>query len=172
MKTIIVMMICSILYLVTMDIVNKKLENLEFNTSNVLVETEDDVNLYKVTIKGAIANPGTYSVNKGDTLAYLVTLAGGFSEKADASTYNLTTVLKNNASYYIGEVDNESGDKVSINTASVALLDTLPGIGSVIAKRIVTYRSSEGMFLALEDIKNVDGIGDALFEQIKDLICL
>lgn len=171
MKTIILMMICSILYLVTMDVINKKIESMDFTSTDVMSTIEDN-NLYTVSISGAVSKPGTYTVNKGDNLGYLVTLAGGLLENADPSTYNLSALLKNNASYYIGEVSQQGKEKVSINTANIALLDTLPGIGTVIAKRIVTYRSSEGNFLSLEDIKNVNGIGDALFEQIKDLICL
>lgn len=170
MKTIIFMMICSIIYLVTLDVVNKKIENIDFGT-NQQMKVEDS-NLYKVSISGGVENPGTYSVNKGDTLGYLVTLAGGLKENADSSTYNLTTILKNQGSYYIGVIDESNTKKVSINEANLALLDTLPGIGSVLAKRIVSYRSSQGLFTSLEDIKNVDGIGEALFEQIKDLICL
>jgi competence protein ComEA len=170
MKTIILMMICSIIYLVTMDVVNKKVESLDFTMESKL-ETNDS-NLYQVSISGGVNNPGTYSVNKGDTLGYLVTLAGGLKDNADASTYNLSAILKNNGAYYIGLMNNDKTEKVSINKANLALLDTLPGIGSVLAKRIVSYRSSNGEFSSLEDIKNVDGIGDALFNQIKDLICL
>ena len=171
MKTIILMMICSIIYLVTMDVVNKKIESIDFKPQEV-IEKQDNKNLYSVTVTGGVNNPGTYSVNKGDTLGYLVTLAGGLTGKADSTTYDLTAVLKNNTTYYIGEVGDEDLLKISINTANIALLDTLPGIGNVIAKRIVSYRSQYGMFTSLNDIKNVDGIGDALFDQIKTMICL
>ena len=171
MKTIIVMMICSILYLATMNLVNKKIESIDFTTSKIMdsVQNED---ILEVSIKGGVRNPGTYKVNKGDTLGYLVTLAGGLLENADPATYNLNMSLKHNSSYYIGVIADAGDEKISINAANIALLDTLPGIGSVLAKRIVNYRSSQGNFGCLEDLKNVDGIGDALFEQIKDLICL
>ena len=90
---------------------------------------------------------------------------------ADSSAYNLNTVLENGVTYYIAYAK-EDGEKVSINTGTIAHLDTLPGIGSVLANRIVSYRNSNGLFESIEEIKNVSGIGDALFEQIKDLICL
>jgi competence protein ComEA len=60
--------------------------------------------------------------------------------------------------------------KVNINTAAVAELDTLPGIGPGYAERIVAYRESHGPFDTVEDIQDVPGIGPALFSRIKDLI--
>lgn len=171
MKAIIMMAVFSIVYLVAMDFVNKKMEALDFNES-AYVETMNNENYYTVTIEGAVNTPGTYVVNKGDTLAYLITLSGGFKENADDKTYNLATVLENNTTYYIGAISDNNEEKISINTANVSLLDTLPGIGSVLAKRIVAYRNSQGSFTSLEQLKKVSGIGDNLFDQIKELICL
>lgn len=61
---------------------------------------------------------------------------------------------------------------VSINTASVSELESLPGIGTNKAKEIINYRDTNGHFNAIEDIKNVNGIGDTLFEKIKDHITI
>lgn len=60
--------------------------------------------------------------------------------------------------------------KVSINTADITLLMTLPGIGESKAKSIIEYREKEGKFNSIEDITNVSGIGEKLFEEIKDYI--
>lgn len=60
--------------------------------------------------------------------------------------------------------------KISINTATDSELDSLPGIGLSKAKDIINYRNNNGNFKTIEDIKNVSGIGDSLFEKIKDLI--
>jgi competence protein ComEA len=61
--------------------------------------------------------------------------------------------------------------KVNINTASPQELDEkLPGIGPALAQRIVDYRTSQGRFGSIEDIKEVSGIGDKKYEAIKDLI--
>lgn len=62
--------------------------------------------------------------------------------------------------------------KVNINTASQSELETLPGIGSATALKIVTYRNENGKFQTIDDIKNVKGIGNSKFEKIKDLICV
>lgn len=69
----------------------------------------------------------------------------------------------------------ESGtpaEKININTASAEDLDFLPGIGAVLAERIVDYREEHGGFRSLEEIKEVSGIGDATYEEIRDLITL
>jgi len=60
--------------------------------------------------------------------------------------------------------------KVKITTATAEELDTLPGIGPAIAQRIIEYRQANGTFQSIEEIKNVSGIGDKLFERLKDLI--
>lgn len=63
--------------------------------------------------------------------------------------------------------------KININTATVEeLSENLSGVGESIAKRIVEYREHNGEFTNIEDIKNVSGIGDKMFESIKDLICV
>lgn len=62
--------------------------------------------------------------------------------------------------------------KVNINTADADALDTLPGIGPTIAQRIITYREENGNFTSIEEIKNVSGIGDSKYEEIKDSITI
>ena len=170
MKTFIFMAIFSIVYLLAMDFVNKKMDSIDFVSG--VVSEEDENNYYQVSIRGGVNNPGSYKVNKGDTLNDLINLSGGLKDNADSNTYNIETILVNNASYYIGVISEDEKEKISINDANIALLDTLPGIGSVLAKRIVSYRNSEGNFKYLDELMKVSGIGTALFEQIKDLICL
>ncbi|MDQ5984201.1 MAG: hypothetical protein RUMPE_01241 [Eubacteriales bacterium SKADARSKE-1] len=66
-----------------------------------------------------------------------------------------------------------NSSKTNINTATESELSSnLPGIGTVLAKKIVEYRQYNGNFASIEEIKNVSGIGDKLFESIKDLICV
>ena len=61
---------------------------------------------------------------------------------------------------------------MSINSASAAELETLSGVGPVTAQKIISYRTSNGRFAALEDLKNIDGIGDKTFEKLKPFITL
>ncbi|WP_066636417.1 ComEA family DNA-binding protein [Desulfolucanica intricata] len=74
---------------------------------------------------------------------------------------------------YSAAISSGSGaGKVNINTAGVAELDSLPGIGPALAERIVQYRQANGPFRTIEDLKNVSGIGDKKFEDLKDLIII
>lgn len=68
------------------------------------------------------------------------------------------------------KIDSNIEDKININTASLLDLETLPGIGTSKAKAIIDYRDTNGSFNSVEDIKNVTGIGESLYEKIKDYI--
>jgi len=76
---------------------------------------------------------------------------------------------KLSAGQVAGEVT-EQGDKININTADATDLDKLPGIGPVRAADIISYRDSHDGFKSIEEIKNIKGIGDKSFENLKDLI--
>lgn len=72
------------------------------------------------------------------------------------------------------EISSQRGDKtkVNINTADAEELTALPGIGEKISERIIEYRTENGLFYSIEEIMEVDGIGEAKFEAIKDMICV
>ena len=102
-------------------------------------------------------------------------------EGADISAVNLADKIADGQKVYIpaeGEepavnVDTASSgmaSKININTASESELTTLPGIGESRAKDIVNYRTKNGFFNSIEDVKNVTGIKEAAFEKIKDYI--
>ncbi len=65
---------------------------------------------------------------------------------------------------------NPENDLTDLNKADTIELDALPGIGPALAERIIAYREEHGGFSSIEEIKNVKGIGDALFEELRDLI--
>ena len=62
--------------------------------------------------------------------------------------------------------------KINLNTAGASQLDSLPGIGTTYAQRIIDYRTANGSFKTIEEIKNVKGIGDKTFEKFKDQISI
>ena len=70
------------------------------------------------------------------------------------------------------EAESRVAGKININTAGLGQLETLPGIGAVLAQRIIDYREENGAFLTVEEIKEVSGIGDKRFDAIKDCICV
>lgn len=175
MKTIALVAFFTICYVVCMDLVNKYMSNLEFKTIEESSQTSNVSSIYSVTIRGEVLNSGTYSVTKDSTLGHLITLAGGLTDKADITCFNSNVILENNANYYIPFITldkNNNSTKISLNTATQATLDTLPGIGEVFSKRIIDYRTLNGNFKTIEDLKKVNGIGETLFENLKDLVCL
>ena len=80
-------------------------------------------------------------------------------------------VIQNSSNNSVKSNNKKSNnEKININTATEEKLDELPEVGESTAKKIITYRNKNGKFKSIEDIKNVSGIGDAKFEQIKDFI--
>lgn len=125
--------------------------------------------LIQVEIKGAVKNPGVYTLKWKDTVESLIKASGGLLENAEDSTISYVQVLQDKDVVVIRE--KSKTPLVSINASSQEELETLPGIGPAIAKRIIVYRENQA-FQTLEQIKEVKGIGEALFEKIKEHICL
>lgn len=140
-----------------------------------------------VDVRGAVNQPGVYTLPAGSRVQDALARAGDVTSNADTRTLNLARRLNDGEQLYVprqGEATSvpptpssrsaptatRAPSKININTASVDELDTLPGIGPSLAQRIVDYRTQNGDFKTIEDIKKVRGIGDALFNQIKDLI--
>lgn len=123
----------------------------------------------QVEIKGEVLQPGVYEVAWNATIADIIDVAKGLDEDADISAVNLNQNIEHKGVVVIPKVSVKS--KVSLNSASVEELDSLSGIGPSIAQRIVEYRN-EHAFTSIEEIKEVKGIGDKLFEKIKDDIAL
>ena len=176
MKTIVLVAFFTICYVVCMDLVNKYMSSIDFNQIETSSEVVNSSSIYTVSISGQVVNPGTYTINKGATMGQLISLAGGINQEADVTCFNSNAILENNESYYISYVklnEENKNTKISLNTATQASLDeNLPGIGEVFSKRIIEYRKSNGGFKTIEELKKVAGIGDGLFESLKDLVCL
>jgi competence protein ComEA len=132
-----------------------------------------------VYVSGAVANPGVYSLPDGSRVADALNAAGGATAEADLSRINLAKHVSDAEQVHIPKIGEAAptqaapgvpSGKININTATAAELDQLPGIGPALAQRIIDYRTQNGPFKTIEDLKKVKGIGDALFEQIKDRI--
>jgi competence protein ComEA len=130
-----------------------------------------------VDVTGAVNNPGVYTLTGKSRVIDAIKAAGDSAPGADLSTINLARVLNDGEQIYVDStIINSAGVRVSkklpsgpinINRATARQLDSLDGIGPVIAARIVEYRKVNGSFLSVDDLQKVSGIGAAKFAQIK-----
>lgn len=136
----------------------------------------------KVHVGGAVARPGVYALQAGDRVNDAVTAAGGFAEDANRDGINLAARLSDGQQIVIPKMGDaatsaapptgSSPGKVNINTASLSDLDTLPGIGPVTGQKIIDYRTKNGPFQRLEDLKDLKLVPASTFDKLKDLITL
>ena len=127
---------------------------------------------FQAEIKGEVENPGVYELKTGSDVEDLIAAAGEVTESADLSSVSLMKKLEDNEVVVIPALrEPQEKERISINTADEETLQQLPGIGPAIAGRIVDYRNEQS-FSSLEDIMNVKGIGEKMFEKIRDEICL
>ena len=128
---------------------------------------------YVIYIKGEVRYPGLYLIDKDKRIHDAICLAGGTTENASLKDINLAEKITDGMMLTIPSlVVEEFQKKISINTATLEQLQKLPRIGPAIAERIIEYRETKGNFKSIEEIMNVKGISAAIFEQIKDDICL
>ncbi len=141
--------------------------------------TPATINVY---VSGAVQKPDVYALPLNSIVKDAIAAAGGATADADLDQINLAAKLADQMQVDVphkgesappppsGSTPNTSAEKININTATAEELDKLPGIGPSIAKAIIDYRTKNGPFKKVEDINDVKGIGDALFEKIKDQI--
>lgn len=171
------------------------IDNLNKNNDEVIFVGEDDINektevaslnneKIVVDIKGEVKNPNIYWLDEGSIVEDLIFAAGGITEEGDLNNINRAEELSNHQSIIIPNINetevqqenilsvsgNNNEDIININTASISELDTLPGIGASKAESIINYREENGKFKTIEEIKNVSGIGEGVFEKIKNKI--
>ena len=147
----------------------------------LMIDENQDI---MVHISGEVYKPGIIELSLGSRVIDAVNLAGGLKKDADLDKINLAKKLVDEEKIYIPKIGDENipveaskidnftdiGDgKININTCTKEELISLPGIGEVLAGRILEYREGN-QFNTIDDIKNVSGIGDKKFESIRELI--
>ena len=136
----------------------------------------------KVYVTGAVQKPGVYTLHSGDRVEDALNAAGGATAEADLTRLNLAARVSDGQQLYVvqkGETPpalpataGSSGQpgKININTASLAELDTLPGIGQVTAQKIIDYRTKNGPFKSIQELKDQKLVPSSTYDKIKDLI--
>jgi len=135
-----------------------------------------------IDVTGEVVSPGVYELPAGSRVIDAIKAAGGARPKAALSDLNLARVIKDGEQIYVdliyttgarvraGAKTSAPRGPININRATASDLDSLDGIGPVIAKRIIAFRTTNGPFTAIEDLLKVSGIGDAKFAQFKEKI--
>ncbi|WP_434741331.1 helix-hairpin-helix domain-containing protein [Micromonospora sp. SH-82] len=147
-----------------------------------------------VAVAGKVRRPGLVRVPAGSRVADVVSAAGGALPGVDLSLLNPARKVTDGELLLVGVVPSPGqpvppgvagqpggaalpggavgapGAPVNLNTATLAELDALPGVGPVLAQRILAHREQQGGFRSVGDLRQVDGIGDARYEQLKELV--
>jgi competence protein ComEA len=138
-----------------------------------------------VSVVGLVADPGLVTLPSGSRVADAVDAAGGLLPEADPASVNLAAVVADGQQVAVGvpaaadgaapapeTANGSAAGVVNLNTADVATLDGLPGIGPVLAQRIVDHREQQGPFRQVEDLLDVAGIGPAILEHLADAVAV
>lgn len=130
-----------------------------------------------VHVAGWVVAPGVVSILEGSIVADAIEAAGGFRPGARAGAINLAAEISAGAQIDVPGPEgskqglSEASDEVlSLNGASASDLEDLPGVGPVLAERIVAYREEHGRFETVEDLLGVSGIGEAKLAALRDLV--
>lgn len=141
-----------------------------------------------VHVVGQVKRPGLVRLKPGARVADAIAAAGGAGPRADLSLLNLARLVVDGEQVHVpkpGEAVPSAGGAasggdsvgsagtgggrglVNLNTADLAALDTLPGVGPVLAQRILDWRAEHGRFSSIEELGEVSGIGEKLYAQIR-----
>ena len=128
-----------------------------------------------VHVSGAVAAPGLVSLPVGSRVADAVLAAGGALPGADLTALNLAAAIVDGQQLVVPDTAGDGAvvaadGRVRINTADATALEGLPGVGPVLAERIVAYRDSHGPFAVVEDLLEVPGIGESKLAAMRDRV--
>jgi len=136
-----------------------------------------------VDVQGVVINPGVYQLPAGSRVGDAIKAAGGVQKGSDSSSVNLARFIEDGEQIYVSNVDvveqgrpsqNSSRivrqGRLNVNRANESELDGLPGVGPVLAQRIIAYRTEHGNFGTVEDLQKVAGIGPAKFSELRTFV--
>lgn len=165
---------------------SKEFENEDIKKDNN--HFDENKNMITIYISGEVNNPGVVNIESDKRLSDAIDKLGGLTQSADLNNINLAMKIEDAKHYIVPKIgeeikidesinnenqnNNKYNDKVDINHATIEELEKLTGIGQATANKIINYREEYGDFKSIEELKNVNGIGDKKYEQIKDEITL
>lgn len=177
-KTIIIVVAVTVVCLIALAVVDKVTTDITNPTTTLNTRSSEKEGL-EITLEGEVSHPGVYLVPLSSTLGDALSAAGGVTSNADPKAYDTSLVLEDGWGCYIAPLYDNSNTcsadpivKACINTATAEKLKGLSCFTSTLADKIVSYRTEQGSFRRLEEIKNVSGIGPATWEKCKNYITL
>lgn len=129
-----------------------------------------------VHVSGAVVRPGLVTVRIGARVADAISAAGGARRSADLARLNLAATLRDTEHVHVPSAEDTTGTAaggagddggIDLNRANAAALEGLPGVGPVLAERIIAHRDENGPFTTVEDLLDVPGIGEAKLAQLR-----
>lgn len=166
--------------------------NEKEESQKLSVETDDVGTGGFCYVCGSVKKPGVYEFTEGDRITDLIKMADGLLKDAAPECLNLAKTVSDGEKIYVpsvkeskeqnwtpgetadssetGSSETKEAQQVDLNTADAATLMTLPGIGQAKADSILAYREEHGSFHNIEEIKNIEGIKDGVFQKLKNLI--
>lgn len=166
-------------------------DQIENNSNERQLEKNENIIVY---VSGAVNKEGIVELKNNSRIIDAIDKAGGLKDEADITNINLAYIIEDGMKIHIpskeekestiivesnidsgtveqsNEIKSNNNKKININTATKTDLETLPGIGESTALKIIEYRKEKGKFKLIEDIKQVNGIGENKFNKIKELI--
>lgn len=163
-------------------------EQNSFSESKEDTANEQEGKAIYVYVCGAVNHTGVYELKKDSRVYEAIECAGGLREDAATLAVNQAEILSDGQQIYIPTKEeyeagnsanitdssqlNASDGKIHLNTATKEELTTLTGIGESRAESIIAYREAHGSFQSVEELMNVDGIKEGIFQKIKEQIAL
>lgn len=134
-----------------------------------------------VHVAGAVASPGVFELHKGSRVKDAIQAAGGSIDGADLDSINLAAPISDGEKVFVPKAGEAapadqtsagapSGGKINLNSANQGQLEELPGVGPVLAQRILEYRQKKGRFSSVRQLMEVEGIGNKKYDSLKDLV--
>lgn len=138
-----------------------------------MLSENDKAGTIEVEVGGEVISPGRYSLKEGSRVGDAIEAAGGFTKNANRKI-NIAFLLRDGEKVIVADRRSEENSgiayKVNLNTATKNELMSLDGIGDKTAERILAYRDKKGGFSSPAEIMEVRGIGEKMYEEIKDII--
>ena len=149
--------------------------NIYYKNSSSTNGQDETQTVVGVHIKGEVKNEGYYELEYNSRIKDAIRCAGGETENADLNAINLAEFIKDGQEIIIPSLKSDSekttsDGKININTADIYTLCKIKGIGEKLANQIIEYRTENGNFTNIEQLKRVEGIGNVAFEEMRDSI--